>query len=193
MDPSRALRATGVAVHWPSSAAGRCVADLYRAPGGPLGTSRTDLACCIALGETIYAGTDDAHVVRLTADGRFDPLPGFEAVAGRERWYAGTALVDGRLVGPPLGIRSMAATSDHFAQGGAIYRRPIDGSGPLRPVTGGLPRWLDGIVDTGKIAARGSAIAVADRGGNLYLSADGTATWTKIASDIPTPSGLLIC
>jgi hypothetical protein len=38
----------------------------------------------------------------------------------------------------------------------------VDERGPLVPVTGGLPAWLDGIVHTGCIAANGLAVAVAD-------------------------------
>jgi len=260
-----------------------------RSAGGrwtTVGTSQYELACCTALGDDILAGTSDARVLRLTASGSFEQLDGFDSVAGRDTWYAGTAVVDGRVVGPPLGIRSMAATSDHstllanvhvggiprstdggvtwtptidvecdvhqvcahparpelvaaaaavglcvsrdggatwstesegmhaphcsavafsgddvlisaasdqFASQGAIYRRPISGSEPLRPPGGGLPRWLDGIVDTGNIAANGSTVAVVDRAGNLYLSEDGAATWAKVAGDLPGPTGLLIC
>ncbi|MFY0573213.1 hypothetical protein ACN28S_01555 [Cystobacter fuscus] len=84
-----------------------------KGPWTPLGTSPCGLACCAALGDAIFVGTDDARVLRLEADGGFVPLAGFDNVAGRETWYAGTALIEGRLVGPPLGVRSMCATSDH--------------------------------------------------------------------------------
>ena len=196
----------------------------------------------------IYVGTDDAHVLRVSADGQIETVRGFEVVPGRGTWYAGSALINGQLVGPPLGVRSMSATSDgatllanvhvggiprstdggvtwqptidvdsdvhevcahpiqpsiviaaaamglcisrdggatwtieqqglhalycsavafsgndvlvaasadHFATQGAIYRRPIDSESPMVPVGRGLPRWIDGIADTGCIAARG--------------------------------------
>ena len=70
----------------------------------------------------------------------------------------------------------VAASTDHFATQGAIYRRPVDRAGPLMPVGGGLPRWLDGIVDTSNITVSGSTLAVADHGGNLYLSEDAGRT-----------------
>jgi len=60
------------------------------------------------------------------------------------------------------------------------------------PVGGGLPRWMDGIVDTGSMAANGSAVAVADRGGNLYVSEDGGRAWSRIADGLAAPSGVLV-
>jgi hypothetical protein len=80
-----------------------------------------------------------------------------------------------------------------FAKEGAVYRRPIGSSGPLVPVSGGLPRWVDGICDTGSIAARGDCVAVADSGGHVYLSRDRGATWVRIAEQLPHPTGVLLC
>jgi hypothetical protein len=57
-------------------------------------------------------------------------LAGFDAVAGRDTWYAGAAIVDGKLMGPPLGIRSMAATCD-----GAVLLANVH--------VGGIPRSTD--------------------------------------------------
>ena len=87
----------------------------------------------------------------------------------------------------------VAAAVDHFAAQGAIYRRPIEKHGVLVPVGDGLPRWIDGIADTGCIATNASAIVVADRAGNLYLSADSGRTWSCSVSGLPTPSSVLIC
>jgi hypothetical protein len=246
-------------------------------------TSEFQLACCVAVAEVIYVGTDDARVLHASANGNIEQLGGFNAVAGRGKWYAGSALINGRLVGPPLGIRSITATSDavllanvhvggiprstdggvtweptididsdvhevcahpihpgiviaaaaiglcisqdggatwtveqqglhasycsavafsgddilvaasaeHFARQGAVYRRPIDGHGPLAPVAG-LPRWIDGIADTGCIATRASALALADKGGNLYVSTDAGRTWSRRANVLSTPSSVLI-
>jgi hypothetical protein len=66
-----------------------------------LATSEARLACCVAVEASIYVGTDEAQVLKMTGHS-FEKLAGFERMAGRDRWYAGTALVDGRLVGPPL-------------------------------------------------------------------------------------------
>lgn len=258
-----------------------------RDPAGVWSTllvSELDLACCMAIGDDIYVGTDDARVLRALPGGRVEPLRSFDTVAGRDAWYAGTARIDGRLVGPPLGVRSMTATldgvllanvhvggiprsvdggatwaptididsdvhevrahpsragvvmaasavglctsrdggatwqveqaglhalhcsavafagddvlvsaaTDPFAPQGAIYRRRVDGPGPLTLAGNGLPAWLDGRADTRCIAARGGAAAVCDSGGNLYVSADAGQTWSRRAGDIPTPSSVLI-
>jgi hypothetical protein len=257
----------------------------YNGEWSTIATSEFQLACSVAAGDVIYVGTDDARVLRVSANGKVDRLDGFDAVAGRDKWYAGSALINGQLVGPPLGIRSITATSDgtvllanvhvggiprstdggatweptidvdsdvhevcahpihpgiviaaaaiglcisrdsgatwtveqeglhasycsavafsssdilvaasgdHFATQGAVYRRPIDGPGPLVPVGAGLPRWIDGIADTGCIATRGSALAVADKAGNLYVSADGGRSWSRRADGLRTTSSILI-
>jgi len=259
-----------------------------RAPDGTWGTIATtelDLACCVAVGNVIYVGSDDARVLRVDANGDVEQLRGFDAVAGRETWYAGSALINGQRVGPPLGIRSITATADgavllanvhvggiprstdggatwqptiaidsdvhevrahpnhpgvvmaaaaiglctsrdggmtwiirqeglhasycsavafagddvlvsasvdHFAEQGAIYRRSIDGDGPLVAIAGGLPEWIDGIADTRCIATHGSAAALADRKGNLYISADTCRSWSRQADGLPVPSSVLI-
>jgi hypothetical protein len=248
--------------------------------------SDIELACCVALGPQIYAGVEDgAYVMLVRDDGTLERLPGFDHVGDRNHWYAGTALVNGQLVGPPLGIRSMTATcdgkvllanvhvggiprstdrgitwqatidvdcdvhqvcahptrpelvaaatgvglamsadggetwtieheglhapycsavafvgedilvsasSDHFATQGAIYRRRVDCGGPLLPVGGGLPRWIDGIADTGNLNACGPDVAVIDRAGNLFVSDDIGRTWTRRNERLPTPSSLLV-
>ncbi len=250
-----------------------------------IATTEMDLACCVAVGDVIYVGTDDARVLRVGADGGLEQLRGFDAVAGRETWYAGSAVINGQRVGPPLGIRSITATPDgavllanvhvggiprstdggvtwqptidvesdvhevrahpnrpgvvmaaaaiglctsrdggvtwdveqeglhasycsavafagddvfvsasvdHFAAQGAIYRRRVDGHDSLVAVGGGLPAWTDGIIDTGCIATRGSAVALVDRKGNLYVSADTGHSWSRRASGLPPPSSVLI-
>jgi photosystem II stability/assembly factor-like uncharacterized protein len=259
-----------------------------RAPDGVWSTianAEFDLACCVAVGDVIYIGTDDACLLRVGADGEVEHLRGFDAVPGRETWYAGSAVINGQRVGPPLGIRSITATSDgavllanvhvggvprstdggatwqptidvdsdvhevrahpnrpgivmaaaaiglcisrdggatweveqdglhasycsavgfasddvlvsasldHFAAQGAIYRRTIDGHGPLVAIAGGLPKWIDGIADTGCIATHGSAVAIADKKGNLYISADTGRSWSRQAYGLPPPSSVLI-
>jgi len=259
-----------------------------RAPGGvwsTIATADVDLACCVAVGDVIYVGTDDARVLCVSARGEIEQFPGFERVAGRDKWYAGRALIDGKLMGPPLGVRSITATSDGrvllanvhvggiprsadrgatwqptigidsdvhevrahpnrpdivfaaagaglctsrdggatweveraglhaphcsavgfagddvlvsaaaspFATQGAVYRRGVDERCPLVRVAGGLPAWLDGSPDTRCIATLGSAVALADRKGNLYVSADNGRAWSSRADGIPTPSSVLI-
>jgi photosystem II stability/assembly factor-like uncharacterized protein len=86
----------------------------------------------------------------------------------------------------------VSASVHHFATEGAVYRRPIDGRGAWVPMGDGLPRWLAGIVDTDCLHSRNTTVAVADHGGNLYVSADGGVTWTARASAFAAPSSVLI-
>jgi hypothetical protein len=248
--------------------------------------SKLELSCCVPIGNVIFVGTDDARILRVDPDGAQECLTGFDDVAGRDMWYAGTAIVDGKVMGPPLGIRSMAATcdgavllanvhvggiprstdsgltwrptidiesdvhqvcahparpdiviaaaaaglcvsrdagttwtieqqglhahhcsavafgrndifvsasTDPFAAQGAVYRRPIDGNGPLQPLGGGMPQWTDGSADTDCIATRDSMAAVIDRSGRLYVSHDDGASWSYPIDRLPVPSGLHIC
>jgi hypothetical protein len=248
--------------------------------------SEFELSCCVAIGNVVFVGTDDAHILRVDPDGAQKCLTGFDAVEGRDRWYAGAAIIDGKLMGPPLGIRSMAATcdgavllanvhvggvprstdggltwrptididcdvhqvcahptrpdiviaaaaaglcisrdagatwtieqrglhahhcsavafgrndifvaasTDPFATQGAVYRRPIDSNGPLQPLGGGMPKWIDGIADTNCIATRDSMVAVIDRSGRLYVSHDDGAAWSYPFDRVTVPSGLHIC
>src|SRR5688500_6090126 len=67
-----------------------------------IATTAFDVACCVAVGDVIYAGTDDARVLRVGANGAIEQLRGFDSVAGRETWYAGSAVVNGQRIGPPL-------------------------------------------------------------------------------------------
>lgn len=249
--------------------------------------SEFELSCCVPIENVVFVGTDDARILRVDPDGAQQCLTGFDAVAGRDTWYAGTAIVDGKVMGPPLGIRSMAATcdgavllanvhvggiprstdtgltwrptididsdvhqvcahparpdiviaaaaaaglrisrdagttwtieqqglhahhcsavafggndifvsasTDPFATQGAVYRRPIDGNGPLQPLGGGMPPWTDGSADTNCIATRDSTAAVIDRSGRLYVSHDDGATWSCPFDRLPVPSGLHVC
>jgi BNR/Asp-box repeat. len=240
----------------------------------------------VPIGNIVFIGTDDARVLRIDPDGAQQFLAGFDAVEGRDTWYAGTMLIDGTRMGPPLGIRSMAATCDGavllanvhvggvprstdagatwrstidiesdvhqvrahptrpdiviasaaaglcvsrdagatwtierrglhahhcsavafgrndilvsastgpFATQGAVYRRRIDNDGPLQPLGGGMPTWIDGIADTDCIATRDSTAAVIDRSGCLYVSYDDGATWSCPFDRFSVPSGLHIC
>lgn len=245
--------------------------------------SERPLSCCTIMGGAVFVGTEEAQVLWLDPTGTLEPLPGFDKVAGRETWYAGAAIVDGKLMGPPLGIRSMtvtcdgavllanvhvggiprstdggrtwqptidihcdvhqvlahptrpdlvvaaaaaglcisrdagatwaieqdglhapycsavafvgndilvAASTDHFAAEGAVYRRAIDAAGPLHLAGGAIPDRITGIVDTGCIARHGSDGAVIDRAGHIYGSKAGS--WPCSFDRPIVPSGLYI-
>jgi hypothetical protein len=87
----------------------------------------------------------------------------------------------------------VSASTDPFATQGAVYRRPIDGNGPLQPLGGGMPKWIDGKADTNCIATRDSMAAVIDRSGRLYVSHDDGAAWSYPFDRVTVPSGLHIC
>lgn len=90
--------------------------SLYRrSPDGKwtaIAKSEFDLSCCVPIGNVLFVGTDDARILRIDPDGTQQFLTGFDTVAGRNKWYAGSMIVDGKRMGPPLGIRSMASTCD---------------------------------------------------------------------------------
>jgi len=106
-----------------------------RTPGGEwttVATSEFELSCCMAVRDAIYVGTDDARMLRLSDRGAvFEPIDGFDNVAGRDGWLAGSAIVNGQRLGPPLGIRSVAANSN-----GSILFANVH--------VGGIPRSMDG-------------------------------------------------
>jgi hypothetical protein len=140
-------------------------------------TSDFELACSVAVGDVIYVGTDDAHILKVNTNGSVEQLGGFDAVAGRDTWYAGSALIDGQRVGPPLGIRSMTATSD-----GTVLLANVH--------VGGIPRSTDGGVtwqptievesDIHEVRAHPThpGIVIAAGATGLCTSRNGGATWT---------------
>jgi hypothetical protein len=140
-------------------------------------TSSTDLSCCAELDDAIYSGTDDARVLRIAGEGALQPLSAFDRVAGRDQWYAGTAVVNGQLIGPPLGVRSMTVTGD-----GAVLLVNVH--------VGGIPRssdrgetWhptIDVGVDVHDVFAHPSRpnLAIAAAAAGLCVSRDAGATWT---------------
>jgi hypothetical protein len=150
-----------------------------RAPGGvwsPIATTQLDLACCVAVGDVIYVGTDDARVLRVGAGGAIEPLLGFDAIAGRETWYAGSAVINGQRVGPPLGIRSITATPD-----GAILLANVHVGGIPRSTDGGVT-WqptieVDSDVHEVRAHPNRPGVVMAAAAIGLCASRDGGMTW----------------
>lgn len=88
----------------------------------PLAKTDADLTAVAAIGTTVFAGTADAHVLRVVPEsGTVEALDGFDAVPGRDSWHT---------VGMPLQVRSMSATAD-----GALL---------VNVHVGGIPRSVDG-------------------------------------------------
>ncbi|MDE1150457.1 MAG: hypothetical protein PW843_28245 [Azospirillaceae bacterium] len=154
---------------------------LYRrSPEGAwavIAQSDHELACCVAVGEVIFVGTEDARLWHLDADGIWHHLDSFDDVEGRDTWYAGAMLVDGVLRGPPLGVRTLAVTCDGAAllanvHVGGIPRSADDGQTwrPTLPVD-----W-----DVHQVNAHPTRpdLVIAAAAAGLCLSRDGGATWT---------------
>jgi hypothetical protein len=135
------------------------------------------LSCCVAVGNLVFLGTDDARILRIDADGAQQVLTGFDTVEGREQWYAGTAVIDGKVMGPPLGIRSMAATCN-----GAALLANVHVGGVPRSTDLGLT-WrptIDVDSDVHQVCAHPSrpGLVVAAAAVGLCTSRDAGATWT---------------
>lgn len=138
--------------------------------------SEFNLSCCVPIGNIVFVGTDDAKILRVDPDGTQQRLTSFDAVAGRDTWYAGSAIIEGKRMGPPLGIRSMAAT--------------CDGSALLANVhVGGIPRSTDSGMtwqptidihsDVHQVCThpRRPDMAIAAAGAGLCISRDAGAAW----------------
>ena len=152
-----------------------------RAPSGQwvtVATSEFELSCCMALRDTIYVGTDDARILRLS-DGSagLEPIDGFNNVAGRNAWFAGSAIVNGQRLGPPLGIRSVAANSN-----GSVLFANVHVGGIPRSMDGGRS-WqptIDINNDVHEVRAHPTSpdIVVAASAVGLCISRDAGAMWT---------------
>jgi hypothetical protein len=151
----------------------------HRSPNGEwrtIATGNVELACCVAVRDTLFVGTEDAHVLRVDPANGFEPLAGFDAVAGRDSWFAGTAVIDGRVVGPPLGIRSITATCDDAVllanvHVGGIPRSSDDGRS-WHPTIG-----IDCDVHQVRAHASRPQIVIAAAAVGLCVSTDAGITW----------------
>jgi hypothetical protein len=241
----------------------------------PIATSTRSLTAVVAAGDAIFAGTDDARVLRRNVAGALEPVPAFDTIAGRDSWHA---------VGMPLRVRSMTATAGDtamlvnvhvggiprsvdggttwaptiavdddvhqvlahpsraeivvaaatvglcrsvdggaswdatttgmqlsyaravtfvgddvlvtgsegpFSTRAAVYRASVDG-GPVEQVTGGLPEFLAGNIDTGCIGSDGSSVALVDGDGDVWRSTDGYEGFTCIARGLAGVTGVAV-
>jgi hypothetical protein len=155
--------------------------SLYRrSPEGEwteIAKSEFQLSCCVPIGNVVFVGTDDAHILRVDPDGAQQCLTGFDGVAGRDRWYAGSMIIDGKRMGPPLGIRSMAATCD-----GGVLLVNVHVGGVPRSTDAGLT-WrptIDIDSDVHQVCAHPARpdIVIAAAAVGLCISRDAGTTWT---------------
>jgi hypothetical protein len=152
-----------------------------RAPGGGWATvavSAFELSCCMSVGDEVYVGTDDARLLRLGREGGgLEPIQGFDGVAGRDTWFAGSAIVNGQRLGPPLGVRSVAANAN-----GSVLFANVHVGGIPRSVDGGKT-WrptIDVNSDVHEVRAHHAYpdVAAAASAVGLCISRDAGATWT---------------
>lgn len=140
--------------------------------------SEHELSCCTAVGDAVYVGTDDARMLRLSHAGdMLDGIDGFDTIAGRDAWFAGSAIVNGQRLGPPLGIRSVAANAS-----GSVLFANVHVGGIPRSTDGGKT-WqptIDINSDVHEVRAHPADpdMAVAASAVGLCISRDAGATWT---------------
>src|SRR6185369_15523564 len=108
--------------------------------------------------------------------GSLQRLTGFDNVESRDKWYAGSAIIDGKRVGPPLGIRSMAATCD-----GAVLLANVHVGGVPRSTDAGLT-WrptIDIDSDVHQVCAHPTRpnLVIAAAAVGLCVSRDTGETW----------------
>lgn len=135
------------------------------------------LACSVATEDAIFVGTEDANILRVAGDGAQQRLASFDSVPGRETWYAGSAVIDGKVVGPPLGLRSMSITCD-----GAVLLANVHVGGIPRSTDGGAT-WTPTIAvdsDVHQVCAHPMRpnIVIAAAAAGFCVSRDAGATWT---------------
>jgi hypothetical protein len=74
----------------------------------------------------------------------------------------------------------------------AIYRRPLDGGGPLERCRGGLPEWFPSNIDSHCLAASGPRVAFGTAAGELWSSEDEGGTWERLDDALPPVRAVLV-
>ena len=197
-------------------------------------------------------------LTRVFKEKRFEPIPGFEAVEGRDDWHAvgsrkpyvrSLTATDGGVTWQPTidvdadvhqvrahpdrpelvlaaaaiglcrsddagatwtvhtdGLHAsycravvtaddmmfVSASTGPFTEEAAVYRRAIDGDGPLERCTDGLPDWQAHNIDTGCLDTDGSQVAFGGTDGIVYGSEDAGRTWRVLADNLPPVSAVSI-
>jgi hypothetical protein len=94
-----------------------------------------------------------------------------------------------RAVAFTRGDALVSACDGPFGARGALYRWDTLSGGALSRVRDGLPEWLVGNVDTGKLDAHDDAVAFADAE-SVYVSVDGATTWSRLDIDATEITGI---
>lgn len=150
-----------------------------------IASSEYVLSVTFAVGDKVYVGTDDARVLCLNDQGSLDQIDCFDTIEGRDSWFAGTALIDGKEIGPPLGIRSLSG-----APNGLVFANVH---------VGGIPRSVDGgaiweptiSVDLDahevRVSPTNSNLVVAATALGLCISWDSGKTWSVQSEGLHAP------
>jgi len=150
-----------------------------------IATSEYILSVTYAVGNNVYIGTDDARVLVLNDRGELEQIDSFDSIQGRDSWLAGTAVIDGKEVGPPLGIRSLSGIA-----GGCVFANVHVGGVP-RSVDGGAT-WeptIDVELDAHevRISPHNNSLIVVATALGLCISWDGGETWSVQSDDLHAP------
>jgi hypothetical protein len=86
----------------------------------------------------------------------------------------------------------VSASTGPVTDEGAVYRRSLDGDGPLERCTEGLPEWHPHNVDTGCLDTDGTRAAFGGADGVLYGSDDAGRTWRVLADGLPPITAVAI-
>jgi hypothetical protein len=89
-------------------------------------------------------------------------------------------------------VMFVSASTGPFADEAAVYRRPVDGDGPLERCTDGLPDWQPHNIDTGCLDTDGARVAFGGADGVVYGSEDAGRTWRVLAENLPPVSVVTI-
>lgn len=140
----------------------------------------------------VVAVDADTHEVRA------DPQTGTVAVAAAigfgqsrddgETWEWTTDGLHGtycRAVAFASSTVFVTASTGPFSKQAAVYRRPLDHTGPFERCQDGLPEWFASNVDTGCLAAAGVTVVLGTGEGEMYLSQDEGRSWELLARDLP--------
>jgi len=139
-------------------------------------TSEFTLSVTFAVDDKVYVGTDDARVLILDERGNLVQIDCFESIEGRDSWLAGTAIIDGQEVGPPLGVRSLSGAAN-----GCLFANVH---------VGGIPRSADAgatwtpTIDVNldahevRVSPTNRNLVAAATAAGLCMSHDGGSSWS---------------
>jgi photosystem II stability/assembly factor-like uncharacterized protein len=138
-----------------------------------LASSDLDLRSLVTVDDEVFAGTVGPRVLKLEGSALM-PLPGFDAVPGRDEWHP---------VGSPLVVRSFTATAD-----GAALLANVHVGGIARSDDGGRS-WhptIDVDADVHEVRAHPSRadIVMAAAAVGLCVSRDGGRTWEVVVDGL---------